>query len=724
MRHSSVEKDFLVLPTNNSLSGLYYYLGSIVNLSQDPEIHFKYIQAACNIGQFKEVERICRESHVYDPEKVKIFLKEMKLQDQLPLIIVCDRFNFIHDLVLHLYQSNQLKYIEIYVQRVNPSRTPAVIGALLDVDCDENVVKTLLMSVKSTNSISVDELVAELEKRNRLKLCLPWLDARVNEGNQSAPVYNALAKIYIDTNNNAEQFLKTNQIYDPRVIGKYCEKRDPYLAFIAYQHGQCNEDLIRITNENSMFKQQARYLIKQRDLDLWAYVLKSNNTYRKQLVDQIVSTALPESQDPDDVSTAVKAFMAADLPNALIELLEKIVLENSIFSDNRNLQNLLILTAIKADKSRTLGYIKRLNNYDAADVASIAVQSELYEEAFTIYDKHNMQSDAIVVLLENLKDLDRGRAYADKCDLPPVWAHLGKAQLANLHIKDAIESFIRADEPGDFTEMIQTAEQLGEYGELVKYLEMAKQKLREPVIETELAFALAKINHLDELEELVSHPNLVQIQAVGDRCFNEKLFEAAKLLFTSVSNWARLASTLVYLKDYQGAVECARKANSTRVWKEVNAVCVGQGEFQLAQVCGLNLIIHAEELQDLVFLYEGRGHVEELIQLLDAGLGNERAHMGMFTELAILYAKYKLERMMEHLKSHWSRINIPKVIRSCEEAHLWPELVFLYVRYDEFDNAANTIMAHSADAFEHSAFKDIVVKVSNLELYYKASYFV
>lgn len=36
--------------------------------------------------------------------------------------------------------------------------------------------------------------------------------------------------------------------------------------------------------------------------------------------------------------------MTADLPNELIELLEKIVLDSSVFSDHRNLQNLLILT--------------------------------------------------------------------------------------------------------------------------------------------------------------------------------------------------------------------------------------------------------------------------------------------------------------------------------------------------------------------------------------------
>jgi len=56
---------------------LFYFLGSIVNFSQDPDVHFKYIQAACKTGQIKEVERICRESNCYDPERVKNFLKVM-----------------------------------------------------------------------------------------------------------------------------------------------------------------------------------------------------------------------------------------------------------------------------------------------------------------------------------------------------------------------------------------------------------------------------------------------------------------------------------------------------------------------------------------------------------------------------------------------------------------------------------------------------------------------
>ena len=43
-----------------SFEGLFYFLGSIVDFSQDPEVYFKYIEAACKTGQIKEVERICR----------------------------------------------------------------------------------------------------------------------------------------------------------------------------------------------------------------------------------------------------------------------------------------------------------------------------------------------------------------------------------------------------------------------------------------------------------------------------------------------------------------------------------------------------------------------------------------------------------------------------------------------------------------------------------------
>lgn len=40
-----------------------------------------------------------------------------------------------------------------------------------------------------------------------------------------------------------------------------------------------------------------------------------------------------------------------------------------------------------------------------------------------------------------------------------------------------------------------------------------------------------------------------------------------------------------------------------------------------------------------MYLYEHQGYTDDLTSLLEAGLGLERAHMGMFTELSVLYAK-------------------------------------------------------------------------------------
>ena len=49
--------------------------------------------------------------------------------------------------------------------QVNPSRLPVVVGGLLDVDCSDDIIKNLVLSVRGP--FSTDELVEEVEKRNR-----------------------------------------------------------------------------------------------------------------------------------------------------------------------------------------------------------------------------------------------------------------------------------------------------------------------------------------------------------------------------------------------------------------------------------------------------------------------------------------------------------------------------------------------------------------------------
>ncbi|OLY81644.1 Clathrin heavy chain 1 [Smittium mucronatum] len=720
------QKLISIFEETNCMEGLYYYLGSVVNTTNDPAVVFKYIQVATQIGQYKEVERVVRDNSHYDPEKVKNYLTEAQIPDQLPLIIVCDKYGFVNDLILHLYKCGHTKFIEVYVQQVNSSRLPSVVGALLDVDCDENVIKTLISTVNPTG-FSTSELIDEVEKRGRLKMLHKWLESRAAEGSTEQSVYNGLAKLYIETNIEPEHFLRTNTLYDGLLIGSYCENRDPNLAFIAYSSpqslGKTDKKLIDLAVSSSMFKQLSKYVLQRKDTTLWNLVLNDPDMdpiSRKSFIDQVVNFGISDNSSAEEVSVAVKAFMTADLPSELIQILEKLLLSPTEFSNNSNLQNLLFITAIKADSSRVGGYINRLKNYDSSDIALICINNGLFEEAFSIYKSSNMLSEASGVLIDNIRNLDRAYEFAEQTDKPEVWSRLGKAQLNDLKIVEAISSYIRANDPGNYSQVIQIASKANKYNELIRFLNMARLKIREPVIESELLFAYASTDRLKDLEELVKGPNIAQIQLVGERCYKEKLYKAAKILFASISSWAQLASTLVMLEEYREAVECCKKANSTIVWRQVSMACIAKKEFRLAQICGLHLIVNAEELDPLVKMYESSGYIDELISLLENGLGLERAHMGLFTSLAILYAKYKPEEAMDFLKTYWSRINIPKVIKVCESVHLWCELVFLYVHYEDYDNGVTVMIEHSSDAFDHTSFKELISKVSNLELMYKA----
>ncbi len=90
------------------------------------------------------------------------------------------------------------------------------------------------------------------------------------------------------------------------------------------------------------------------------------------------------------------------------------MLHNSDFAKYKKLQNLLIITAIKSDQSRVMDYINRLDNYDAVEIAKIAIDPKykLYEEVFTIYKKEGMHTEALDVLIEKIGDLQRVEDYA------------------------------------------------------------------------------------------------------------------------------------------------------------------------------------------------------------------------------------------------------------------------------------------------------------------------
>mmetsp|Transcript_34856 Transcript_34856/g.82244 ORF Transcript_34856/g.82244 Transcript_34856/m.82244 type:complete len:177 (-) Transcript_34856:686-1216(-) len=133
--------------------------------------------------------------------------------------------------------------------------------------------------------------------------------------------------------------------------------------------------------------------------------------------------------------------MSANRSNELIELLEKIVLQSgSELSENKT--HLLTLTAIKA-----MDYINRLNNYDMSDIANIAVGSELYEEALVIFKKAELHREAAKVLIDYISSIERATEFAERIDEEEVWVMLGKAQLQQQLVKEAMQSSRLANTP-------------------------------------------------------------------------------------------------------------------------------------------------------------------------------------------------------------------------------------------------------------------------------------
>ena len=63
------------------------------------------------------------------------------------------------------------------------------------------------------------------------------------------------------------------------------------------------------------------------------------------------------------------------------------------------------------------------------------------------------------VLIEHIGNLDRAYEFAERCNEPAVWSQLAKAQLQKGLVKEAIDSYIKADDPSAYMEVGNAAAQ-------------------------------------------------------------------------------------------------------------------------------------------------------------------------------------------------------------------------------------------------------------------------
>lgn len=77
------------------------------------------------------------------------------------------------------------------------------------------------------------------------------------------------------------------------------------------------------------------------------------------------------------------------------------------------------------------------------------------------------------MLIDQVKDLKRAYEFAERCNEPGVWSQLAKAQLQQGLVKEAIDSYIKADDPSAYMDVVDTATKQQSWEDLVRYLQVS-----------------------------------------------------------------------------------------------------------------------------------------------------------------------------------------------------------------------------------------------------------
>lgn len=380
---------------------------------------------------------------------------------------------------------------------------------------------------------------------------------------------------------------------------------------------------------------------------------------------------------------------------------------------------------MRTDKSRVMDYITKLDKYEGAEILKYALSPEyrMYEEALVILKKMKMPVEAIKVLLEKIGSIDRAADFAEKTNLPEVWAVLAKAYLDRDLFDESVDCYIKARDPSQFEDMILLNKKVNHFDKMIEFFDMARAFKKEATIDNEYIYCLAKLNKNVEIDNFINGGNAADLAKTGDRLYQEGLFEQAKILYSKLKANSKIASCYVRLDQYQQAIEYARRANNVKTWKEIVYACVEAKEFKLAAVAGTQVVLIPDHLEEMVGFYELHEVPEEMIIILEQALTNEKSHIGIFTEMAALYAKYKDAKLFDFIKAYFQKINVTKLIRVCKKYQLWREIVYLHSNYKEYDMAVMTMIEHSPTCFDHDTFVSNLSKVSNSDLIYRAIVF-
>ncbi|CAD7962558.1 unnamed protein product [Amoebophrya sp. A120] len=516
--------------------------------------------------------------------------------------------------------------------------------------------------------------------------------------NMTRSLLNLLAMTYVEADCDSTRMMKPSAaearltddhfLCDFKVIGKYCEKKDkPHLAYICYSRapGWCDEEVVAVTTKHEMFSEQATYLLGRKSSELWGTLIgmnTANRENRKRLVDATITVAVPallknstmeDSEKKCTLSTALTAFGDAGLIAERRDLIEEIVsIQPDCYGADWHTNE--IREAIVVDKENPKFVMYLINRLlvtnltsNGPELAQIALQYEYHEVASVIFEKAEMHPEAMSVLLLNIDSIERAAEYAARVNEPVVWSKLGKAYLESGIVAEAIDSYIKANDASDYMEVISVAERQNKFEELVTFLKMARKSQKDQHLDSELVYSYAKIDNLADLEEFVSGTNTANCQMIGDRLYDEGNYKAAKLLFQSIGNNAKLASCYVKLEMHPEAMS-------------VLLDCIKNTAKRMDRAATYAARVN----EPVVWTKLGKAYLEQSGSVADAIASYLKANDGSnYTEVISVAKKEnkfgELVPFLEMARKSW------------KDQHLESELAYSYAKIDKLDDLMDSV---------------------------------
>ena len=118
----------------------------ILDTSSDPDVYLKYIQAAVEVGNLQEAQRVIELNYVYNPVEVLLYLGQKEIADPNPFIALCDLHGYIDELVSYLFRHQLWRHVTVYATQVAPEQRPAVVSTLEHLGCQPDFITALLGS--------------------------------------------------------------------------------------------------------------------------------------------------------------------------------------------------------------------------------------------------------------------------------------------------------------------------------------------------------------------------------------------------------------------------------------------------------------------------------------------------------------------------------------------------------------------------------------------------